>query len=165
MGNSPLRGPFRGEAPPDSGNPDAVLRYLGDKALPIYDPFCGGGSIPLEAQRLGMRAVGSDLNPVAVLITKALIELPPKFANKPPVNPEADPMGMTVGKGKKAQKVAWRGAAGLAGRHPVLRAEDAGNGLGTHRPPLPQSQAARRRRGYGHRLVVGQDRPLSQPCL
>ena len=104
----------RGETPPDSGNPDAVLRYLGDKAQPIYDPFCGGGSIPLEAQRLGMRAVGSDLNPVAVLITKALIELPPKFANKPPVNPEADPMGMTVGKGKKAQKVAWRGAAGLA---------------------------------------------------
>ncbi len=104
----------RGEAPPDLGNPDAVLRYLGDKAQPIYDPFCGGGSIPLEAQRLGMRAVGSDLNPVAVLITKALIELPPKFANKPPVNPEADPMGMTVGKGRKAQKVAWRGAAGLA---------------------------------------------------
>ena len=104
----------RGEAPPDSGNPDAVLRYLGDKAQPIYDPFCGGGSIPLEAQRLGMRTVGSDLNPVAVLITKALIELPPKFANKPPVNPEADPMGMTVGKGKKAHKVAWRGAVGLA---------------------------------------------------
>ena len=77
-----------------------------------------------------MRAVGSDLNPVAVLITKALIELPPKLANKPPVNPEADPMGMTVGKGKKAQKVAWRGAAGLADDIPLLRAEDAGNGLG-----------------------------------
>ncbi len=104
----------RGEAPPNASNPDAVLRYLGDKAQPIYDPFCGGGSIPLEAQRLGMRAVGSDLNPVAVLITKALIELPPKFANKPPLNPEADPMGMTVGKGKKAQQVSWRGAAGLA---------------------------------------------------
>ena len=61
-----------------------------------------------------MKAVGSDLNPVAVLITKALIEIPPKFANKPPVNPDADPMGMTVGKGRKAQKVPWRGAAGLA---------------------------------------------------
>ena len=104
----------RGEAPPDLDNPEAVLRYLGDKALPIYDPFCGGGSIPLEAQRLGLRAVGSDLNPVAVLITKALIELPPKFANRPPVNPDADPMGMTVGKGKKQEKVPWRGGAGLA---------------------------------------------------
>ena len=61
-----------------------------------------------------MKAVGSDLNPVAVLITKALIEIPPKFANKPPVNPDADPMGMTVGKGRKAQKLPWRGAAGLA---------------------------------------------------
>ena len=61
-----------------------------------------------------MKAVGSDLNPVAVLITKALIEIPPKFANKPPVNPDADPMGMTVGKGRKSQKLPWRGAAGLA---------------------------------------------------
>ena len=94
--------------------PVAVLDYLNRQAKPIYDPFCGGGSIPLEAQRLGLRAVGSDLNPVAVLITKALIELPPKFANRPPVNPDADPMGMTVGKGKKAQQVPWRGAAGLA---------------------------------------------------
>ena len=104
----------RNETPPDKSNPDEVLRYLGEKALPIYDPFCGGGSIPLEAQRLGMRAVGSDLNPVAVLITKALIELPPKFANKPPVNPDADRMGMTIGKGKRAEQVPWRGAAGLA---------------------------------------------------
>lgn len=100
--------------PPSKASRDAVLRYLGKQALPIYDPFCGGGSIPLEAQRLGMRAIGSDLNPVAVLITKALVELPPKFANYPPINPAADPMGMTVGKGKKARKVPWRGAAGIA---------------------------------------------------
>ena len=67
----------RGENPPDRDSPAAVLAYLGDKALPIYDPFAGGGSIPLEAQRLGLRAIASDLNPVAVLINKALIELPP----------------------------------------------------------------------------------------
>ena len=94
--------------------PAAVLDYLNRQAKPIYDPFCGGGSIPLEAQRLGLRAVGSDLNPVAVLITKALIELPPRFANRPPVNPDADPMGMTVGKGKKAKRLPWRGSTGLA---------------------------------------------------
>ena len=94
--------------------PAAVLDYLNRQAKPIYDPFCGGGSIPLEAQRLGLRAVGSDLNPVAVLITKALIELPPKFADRPPVNPDANPMGITVGKGKKAKQLPWRGAAGLA---------------------------------------------------
>ena len=56
---------------------------------PVLDPFCGGGSIPLEAQRLGLEAHASDLNPVAVLITKALIEIPPKFAGQPPVNPDA----------------------------------------------------------------------------
>ena len=101
-----------GEIAPN--DPAKVLHYLNDKALPIYDPFAGGGSIPLEAQRLGLRAVGSDLNPVAVLINKALIEIPPKFKNRPPINPDADSMGMTVGKGRRAQRVPWRGAAGLA---------------------------------------------------
>ena len=75
----------RGETAPT--NPSEVLNYLRDKALPIYDPFAGGGSIPLEAQRLGLNAIASDLNPVAVLINKALIELPPKFKNRPPSTP------------------------------------------------------------------------------
>ena len=109
----------RGEAPPPQDDRAAVLSYLGDKALPVYDPFCGGGSIPLEAQRLGLRAVGSDLNPVAVLITKALIELPPKVADRPPVNPEARRQSL----GRPALDTEgetpslpgnWRGAAGLA---------------------------------------------------
>ena len=95
-------------------HPDDVLEYLNRQAKPIYDPFCGGGSIPLEAQRLGLRTVGSDLNPVAVLITKALIELPPKFANRPPVNPEADPLGIAASNGKNPEPISWRGAAGLA---------------------------------------------------
>ena len=69
-----------GEEPPAKGNGKAILDYLQTKAPPVYDPFCGGGSIPLEAQRLGLRAYGSDLNPVAVLIGKALVEIPPKFA-------------------------------------------------------------------------------------
>ena len=104
----------RNETPPDKDDRAAVLAWLNDKVLPLYDPFCGGGSIPLEAQRLGLRAVGSDLNPVAVLITKALIELPHNFQGRPPVNPDADPMRITVGKGKRAKQVPWRGAAGLA---------------------------------------------------
>ena len=73
---------------------------------PVLDPFCGGGSIPLEAQRLGLEAHASDLNPVAVLITKALIEIPPKFADQPPVNPEAQE--------KLAHGATWKGAQGLA---------------------------------------------------
>ncbi len=75
------------------GNPPAIL-----------DPFAGGGTIPLEAQRLGLEAHASDLNPVAVLINKALIEIPPKFAGRPPVFPGA----------ADAKMGAWPRAAGLA---------------------------------------------------
>lgn len=78
-----------GEEPPPRDDGAAILDYLQTKAPPVYDPFSGGGSIPLEAQRLGLRAYGSDLNPVAVLIGKALVEIPPKFAGLPPVNPKA----------------------------------------------------------------------------
>lgn len=104
----------RGETAPTE--PAQALAYLGDPAknLNIYDPFSGGAGIPLEAQRLGMRATGTDLNPVAVLIAKALIELPPRFAARPPVNPDAPPMGIVTGKGRNAKRIAWRGAAGLA---------------------------------------------------
>jgi putative DNA methylase len=69
---------------------------------PVYDPFSGGGSIPLEAQRLGLKAMGSDLNPVAVLIGKALIEFPPKFAGRKPLNPQVNELHQ------------WKGAQGLA---------------------------------------------------
>jgi putative DNA methylase len=78
-----------GEEPPARDDGPAILDYLQTKAPPVYDPFSGGGSIPLEAQRLGLRAYGSDLNPLAVLIGKALVEIPPKFAGRPPVNPKA----------------------------------------------------------------------------
>src|SRR5690606_24295096 len=54
----------------------------------FHDPFAGGGTLPVEAQRLGLESYASDLNPVAVLINKAMIEIPPKFAGMPPVNPE-----------------------------------------------------------------------------
>ncbi len=66
-----------------------IMRSTNNNPPPVYDPFAGSGSIPLEAQRLGLEAHASDLNPVAVLINKALIEIPPKFAGQPPVNPES----------------------------------------------------------------------------
>lgn len=86
-----------------------ILRSTDGNPPPVLDPFCGGGSIPLEAQRLGLEAQGSDLNPVAVLITKAMIEIPPKFANQPPVNPEARKKMQTKIEGQD-----WPGASGLA---------------------------------------------------
>ncbi len=95
-------------------DPNAVLQYLRDHCPAVYDPFCGGGSIPLEAQRLGLRARASDLNPLPVLLNKAMIELPPKFHNQRPVNPDADPLGMFTGTGRRRTRVPWKGTAGLA---------------------------------------------------
>jgi len=78
------------------------------KKLPAFhDPFAGGGALPLEAQRLGLESYASDLNPVAVLINKAMIEIPPKFAGKPPVNPETR-------QDKNLFARQWKGAQGLA---------------------------------------------------
>ncbi|WXJ79536.1 hypothetical protein MTMBA_16270 [Moorella thermoacetica] len=82
-----------------------ILKSTGGNPPPVLDPFCGGGSIPLEAQRLGLEAHASDLNPVAVLITKALIEIPPRFAGRPPVNPETNRLNVGA---------EWPGATGLA---------------------------------------------------
>ena len=64
-----------------------ILRSCGGVLPLVYDPFSGGGSIPLEAQRLGLPAYGSDLNPVAVMIGKAMIEIPPMFKDREPVHP------------------------------------------------------------------------------
>ena len=80
-----------------------ILKSTGGRPPAILDPFAGGGSIPLEAHRLGLEAHASDLNPVAVLINKALIEIPPKFAGRAPVFPNAG--------GERNQ---WAKAAGLA---------------------------------------------------
>jgi len=82
---------------------EEIRRSTGEEPPAVLDPFAGGGSIPLEAQRLGLEAHASDLNPVAVLINKALIEIPPLFAGRAPVFPGADD-------GTRS----WPGAHGLA---------------------------------------------------
>jgi putative DNA methylase len=73
----------------------------------FHDPFAGGGALPLEAQRLGLVSYATDLNPVAVLINKAMIEIPPKFSGRPPVNSETR-------KDRNLFAREWRGAQGLA---------------------------------------------------
>jgi len=88
-------------------HPQAAELFNPDKIPALHDPFAGGGAIPLEAQRLGLEAYASDLNPVAVLINKAMIEIPPKFAGRPPVNPEARSNPDLFAR-------EWKGAEGLA---------------------------------------------------
>jgi putative DNA methylase len=83
--------------------PDCLV----SKLPAFHDPFAGGGALPLEAQRLGLEAYASDLNPVAVLINKAMIEIPPRFAGRAPVNPESRGQKTLLARG-------WKGAQGLA---------------------------------------------------
>ena len=91
----------------NADHPRAKELFNRHKLPAFHDPFAGGGALPLEAQRLGLESYASDLNPVAVLINKAMIEIPPKFAGKPPVNPESR-------KDKNLFAREWRGAQGLA---------------------------------------------------
>lgn len=91
----------------NADHPRAQELFDPNKLPAFHDPFAGGGSLPLEAQRLGLESYASDLNPVAVMICKAMIEIPPKFANRPPVNPEAR-------KEKSLIEKTWHGAQGLA---------------------------------------------------
>jgi putative DNA methylase len=104
---SEIRKSWRETCEINKDHPHALSLFSLENFPCLCDPFAGGGTIPLEAQRLGITAYASDLNPVAVLINKAMIEIPTKFAGRPPVNPEAQ--------GKK-QLVAqdWSGARGLA---------------------------------------------------
>ena len=82
-----------------------ILKSTDNNPPALLDPFAGGGAIPLEAQRLGLEAHAHDLNPVAVTINKAMIEIPPRFAGKAPVNPDAQVSAMRNG---------WNRAQGLA---------------------------------------------------
>jgi putative DNA methylase len=91
----------------NADHPRAKELFDRDTLPGFHDPFAGGGALPLEAQRLGLESNASDLNPVAVLINKAMIEIPPKFAGRPPVNPEAR-------KSKELLSREWKGAEGLA---------------------------------------------------
>lgn len=91
----------------NAGHPRSKELFDRKKLPAFHDPFAGGGALPLEAQRLGLESFASDLNPVAVLINKAMIEIPPLFANRAPVNPRAQLQHAQMDKG-------WHGAQGLA---------------------------------------------------
>ena len=138
-----------GEEPPAKGDGKAILDYLQTKAPPVYDPFSRRRVDPAGSAAAGLRAYGSDLNPVAVLIGKALVEIPPKFAGQPPVNP-------------KAQAELKRGATGTARARrasPRMFATTA-NGCATRRKSasaisIPKAKLPDGSRSDRHRLAVG----------
>ena len=104
---SEIRKSWRRTCTDNQDHPRAAELFEPERLPAFHDPFAGGGAIPLEAQRLGLESYASDLNPVAVLINKAMVEIPPKFAAHPPVNPGRNA-------GHAAIKTAWKGATGLA---------------------------------------------------
>ncbi len=101
-----IRRSWRRTCADNADHPRAAELFDPEKLPAFHDPFAGGGALPLEAQRLGLEAHASDLNPVAVLINKAMIEIPPKFAGRPPVNPED--------RASLAGEGGWPGSSGLA---------------------------------------------------
>lgn len=124
-------------------HPRAAEIFNASKVPAFHDPFAGGGAIPLEAQRLGLESYASDLNPVAVLINKAMIEIPPKFVGLPPVGP--------IPRGEQQPQLTedWSGSRGLAEdvrRYGIWMKEEARRKIGSLYPDfqITQEIAARR---------------------
>lgn len=147
-----IRSSWREVCELNKDHPQASELFNPEKLPGLHDPFAGGGTIPLEAQRLGLEAYASDLNPVAVLINKAMIEIPPKFAGRPPVGP--------IPKNEKAPKFkdgqTWPGASGLAEdvrRYGVWLREEAQKRIGHLYPPFEIS------------AEVAHDRPDLKPFI
>ena len=107
-----IRVSWRRTCAENTDHPRAAELFDPERLPAFHDPFAGGGSLPLEAQRLGLEAHASDLNPVAVLINKAMIEIPPKFAGLPPVNPES--RAQMAKDRELGIEREWKGAQGLA---------------------------------------------------
>jgi putative DNA methylase len=117
-------------------HPQAAELFNPDKLPALHDPFAGGGVIPLEAQRLGLTAYASDLNPVAVLINKAMIEFPPRFAGRSPIGPETDGNPNRLG---LALVKEWAGASGFVEdilRYGAWIRMEAQNRIGHLYPPV-----------------------------
>lgn len=102
-----IRKSWRETCEVNRGHPDASTLFDSDRFPPFHDPFAGGGTLPLEAQRLGLEAHASDLNPIAVTINKAMIELPALFGGRRPVHDAAASQHQLLAR-------TWRGAQGLA---------------------------------------------------
>ncbi len=136
-------------------HPQAADLFNPDQLPAFHDPFAGGGALPLEAQRLGLTAYASDLNPVAVTINKAMIEIPPKFAGRSPVGP------LPKGEKKMVGRM-WPGATGLAEdvrRYGNWMREEAEKRIGHLYPPVEITEAMAKDRPdlkpyIGHKLTV-----------
>lgn len=133
-----IRASWKETCEANKSHPEAKTLFDPNKLPGFHDPFAGGGAIPLEAQRLGLESHASDLNPVAVLINRAMIEIPPKFAGRPPVGPVPGAEKQTNAKATED----WSRAKGLAEdvrRYGVWLRDEAERLIGRHFPHYPIS--------------------------
>ncbi len=140
-----IRQSWRESCDLNKDHPQAKDLFNPAKLPALLDPFAGGGTIPLEAQRLGLEAIASDLNPVAVMINKAMIELPPKFWGRPPVHPKA-----------KNELSIWEGTAGMAEdvcRYSQVIRDEAFSRIGEKYPPVVITK------------MMAEDRPDLEPFV
>lgn len=138
-----------------------ILKSTGGTPPELLDPFAGGGTIPYEAQRLGLEAHAHDLNPVAVMINKAMIEFPAKFADITPINPEVREQERLIPK-------VWKGAEGLAEDvryYGKWMEQEARKQIGHFYPPNKSPEGAGRRRSYYYCLVMGTNCKMSKPSM
>ena len=126
-----IKASWRRTCEENADHPRAGALFDSDRLPAFHDPFAGGGALPLEAQRLGLEAHASDLNPVAVLINKAMIEIPPKFAGRPARRVRRQ--GATDRAGVEGGARAGRGRA-------LLRPMDARRGREAYRPPVSEGR-------------------------
>ena len=166
-----IRESWRRTCAANADHPRAGELFDPDKLPAFHDPFAGGGALPLEAQRLGLESYASDLNPVAVLINKAMIEDTAPLRRQAAGQPE-------ISRGQKPGLAAVDGGAGSGRRRALLRPVDARRGREAHRLALPEGrgdgrdgagtarpQALRRPGTHGDRLVVGAHGEESEPRL
>ncbi len=140
----------------NKNHPQATELFNPDKLPAFHDPFAGGGALPLEAQRLGLEAYASDLNPVAVTINKAMIEIPPKFVGRAPVGPRLK------GESQSSLHEGWTGANGLAEdvrRYGAWMRDEAQKRIGHLYPKIEVTAAMAAERPdlkplIGHKLTV-----------
>lgn len=141
-----IRSSWRDVCALNQDHPDAARLFNPNQLPGLHDPFAGGGAIPLEAQRLGLHAYASDLNPVAVLINKAMIEVPPRFAGRTPVCLRSR---AATGHARQLVESSWHGTDGLAEdiRHySAWMIDEASKRIGHLYPPLEVTAEMARQR-------------------
>lgn len=105
-----IRASWKETCEANKDHPEAAVLFDAERVPAFHDPFAGGGAIPLEAQRLGLSSIATDLNPVSVLINKAMIEVPPRFSGRGPVGQQRAKVRQTEANATEN----WTGSRGLA---------------------------------------------------